>query len=148
MCWPQGAAHGGNRKVDRLPKRDALQSGMALGVDQWAAEAVLALKEAHPQISLEVAIPYETQMIGWNIDQQEHYFSITSRCDKESMLQRAYTKGCAQRCNRYMVDSSQFVLAVWDGRQGGTSSTVKYAQQRGKTVVCINPERLQASTRC
>ncbi|MEG1516684.1 MAG: SLOG family protein [Clostridia bacterium] len=53
-------------------------SGMALGVDQWAAEAVLELKKIHPQITLEAAIPCETQMIKWKINQQERYFAITS----------------------------------------------------------------------
>ncbi|MEG1814225.1 MAG: SLOG family protein, partial [Clostridia bacterium] len=81
-------------------------SGMALGVDQWAAEAVLELKKTYPQITLEAAIPCETQMVKWKIDQQERYFAITSRCDKETMLQRAYTKECMQNRNRYMVDSS------------------------------------------
>ncbi|MEG0825497.1 MAG: hypothetical protein RSG86_07105 [Oscillospiraceae bacterium] len=64
------------------------------------------------------------------------------------MLQRAYIKGCMQNRNRYMVDSSQFVLAVWAGRPGGTGSTVRYAQQQGRQIVCINPETLQASTLC
>ena len=34
-------------------------SGMAQGVDMYAAEIVLELKKQHPQITLECAIPYE-----------------------------------------------------------------------------------------
>ncbi len=120
-------------------------SGMALGVDQWAAEAVLELKKTYPYITLEVAIPCETQMVNWRVDQQERYFSITSRSDKETMLQRAYTKDCMQKRNRYMVDSSQIVLAVWAGKPGGTGNTVRYAQQLGKQIVCINPETMQVT---
>lgn len=40
-------------------------SGMALGVDQYAAEIVLELKKQYPQITLECAIPCETQAIKW-----------------------------------------------------------------------------------
>lgn len=123
-------------------------SGMALGVDQWAAEAVLELKERYPQITLESALPCETQAVSWRVEQQERYFTIASRCDKESMLQNKYTSDCMQKRNRYMVDSSQFVLAVWPGRPGGTGSTVKYAQQLGRQIICINPETLQASKLC
>ncbi|MGR6836706.1 SLOG family protein [Syntrophomonas erecta] len=34
---------------------------MALAVEQWAAEAVLELKRTCPDLSLECALPYETQ---------------------------------------------------------------------------------------
>ena len=38
-------------------------SGMAQGVDLYAAEIVLELKEQYPQITLECAIPYEQMCI-------------------------------------------------------------------------------------
>ncbi|MEF9972858.1 MAG: SLOG family protein [Clostridia bacterium] len=120
-------------------------SGMALGVDQWAAEAVLSLKKVYPHITLESAIPCESQAVKWKNAQQARYFEIASHCDKETMLQRQYTPDCMQKRNRYMVDSSQFVLAVWAGRPGGTGSTVRYARQLGRRIVCINPETLQSS---
>lgn len=123
-------------------------SGMARGVDQWAAEAVLELKESYPQITLEIALPCETQAARWSVEQRERYFIIASRCDKDTLLQTEYTKGCMQRRNRYMVDSSQFVLAVWSGKPSGTGSTVRYAQQLGRQIVCINPETLQTSKLC
>jgi uncharacterized phage-like protein YoqJ len=118
-------------------------SGMALGVDQWAAEAVLVLKKTYPHITLESAIPCETQADSWRLNERDRYFSIASKCDKETMLQRGYTKGCMQRRNCYMVENSHIVLAVWSGKPGGTSATIKYAHRRGKVVVCINPETLQ-----
>ncbi len=40
-------------------------SGMAQGVDMYAAEIVLELKKQHPQITLECAIPYERQAAYW-----------------------------------------------------------------------------------
>ena len=40
-------------------------SGMAQGVDMYAAEIVLELKKQYPQITLECAIPYERQAVRW-----------------------------------------------------------------------------------
>ena len=40
-------------------------SGMALGVDMYAAEIVLELKKTYPDITLESAIPCETQAAKW-----------------------------------------------------------------------------------
>ncbi|MEG0934951.1 MAG: SLOG family protein [Clostridia bacterium] len=104
-----------------------------------------SLKKVYPHITLESAIPCESQAVKWKNAQQARYFEIASHCDKETMLQRQYTPDCMQKRNRYMVDSSQFVLAVWAGRPGGTGSTVRYARQLGRRIVCINPETLQSS---
>ncbi len=41
-------------------------SGMAQGVDMYAAEIVLELKKQYPQITLECAIPYERQAAYWS----------------------------------------------------------------------------------
>ena len=41
-------------------------SGMAQGVDMYAAGIVLELKEKYPQITLECAIPYERQAAYWS----------------------------------------------------------------------------------
>jgi uncharacterized phage-like protein YoqJ len=96
---------------------------MALGVDQWAAETVLSLQERFPQITLESALPCETQE-AWTVEQRERYFSILERCSKETLLQKHYTSDCMQKRNDYMVNKSSYVIAVWDGSQGGTSNTV------------------------
>lgn len=117
-------------------------TGMALGVDQWAAEAVLSLQERFPQITLECALPCETQAETWTVKQRERYFGIIERCSKETLLQNHYTKDCMFKRNRYMVDNSQFVVAVWDGALGGTAYTVKYAREKERVVRTIDPSDL------
>jgi uncharacterized phage-like protein YoqJ len=43
--------------------------------------------------------------------------------------------------NRWIVDESDVVIAVYDGRQrGGTYSTLRYAKQKRKPILWINPE--------
>ena len=115
-------------------------SGMAIGVDMYAAEIVLELKAKYPQITLESAIPCETQAVKWSSVLRERYYLIASKCDKATTIQRHYTADCMHKRNRYMVDASDTVIAVWDGRPGGTGKTVAYAESEGKTVILINPK--------
>ena len=58
-------------------------TGMALGVDMYAAEIVLDLKSKYHHITLESAIPCETQAIKWSVASRERYYNCllyTSRC--------------------------------------------------------------------
>lgn len=121
-------------------------SGMALGVDQICAELVLELKKQYPNITIECAIPCEEQAVNWTEKQRDRYFEIAERCDKETLLQHHYDKDCMLKRNRYMVDSSDIVLAVWSGKPSGTSKTVQYAQEQKKMVIIIDPETLTTKT--
>ncbi len=121
---------------------DHFISGMALGVDMYAAEIVLELKKTYPHIKLEAAIPFEEQSVKWSEPFRDRYYDILSKCDKESMLQYHYTSDCMQKRNKYMVDNSDYIIAVWDGKPSGTGNTVKYAKQKNKKILIINPSDL------
>lgn len=114
-------------------------SGMALGIDIYAAEMVLDLKTDFPFITLECALPCETQAARWSERYRNRYFKIVEQCDKETLLQTHYTPDCMQKRNRYMVEHADFVLAVWDGSPGGTGMTVNYAHFLNKVVWTLNP---------
>lgn len=113
-------------------------SGMAIGVDMYAAEIVLSLRSEYPDITLECAIPCETQSAKWSASLRERYNSIVSRCDKKTVLQNHYTYDCMYKRNKYMVDNSDFVIAVWNGKVSGTGKTVRYAESQGKKVILIS----------
>lgn len=115
-------------------------TGMAIGVDMYAAEIVLGLKANYPGITLESAIPCENQAAKWTEEQRDRYYDIAAKCDKETMIQRQYTPDCMHKRNRYMVDQADYIIAVWDGRPSGTGKTVQYAQRQGKPIVIINPK--------
>ena len=117
-------------------------TGMAIGVDMFAAEIVLGLKSAYNGITLECAFPCETQAEKWTEEQRDRYFDIASKCDKETLIQHHYTPDCMHKRNRYMVDQADFIIAVWDGRPSGTGKTVQYAQRQGKPVTIINPKTM------
>lgn len=112
-------------------------SGVALGVDTYAAEIVLELKRVYPQITLEAAIPCESQSDKWKAKDRERYAAILERCDTVTMIQTEYTKDCMHKRNRYMVDHSAYVLAVWNGKPSGTGKTVEYAIKKGIAVIRV-----------
>ena len=116
-------------------------SGMARGVDTYAAEIVLQLKKAY-SITLECAIPYEEQAVNWPESERERYFSIVAKADKETMLQYRFTRDCYQKRNRYMVNKSNYILAVWNGKNSGTSNTIRYAHQQNRHIFIIDPVQL------
>ncbi len=115
-------------------------SGMARGCDQYFAELILEMKETYPDVTLEAAIPCETQAAAWKDHERERYFDLVERCDYETMVQRQYDRGCMQRRNRYMVDRSSRLIAAYDGMLGGTMYTIHHAMQKGVDVVILELE--------
>ena len=72
-------------------------SGMAIGVDMYAAEIVLGLKASYPGITLESAIPCESQAAKWSEALRDRYFDIASKCDKETLIQTHYSPDCMDK---------------------------------------------------
>ena len=120
-------------------------SGMAIGVDMYAAEIVLGLKASYLGITLESAIPCESQSAKWSEVLRDRYFDIASKCDKETLIQTHYSPDCMDKRNRYMVDHADVLIAVWDESPSGTGKTVRYAHQQGKPVIIINPVSLDVT---
>ena len=46
-----------------------------------------------------------------------------------------YSDGCMLRRNRAMVDASQRIISVYDGGDGGTAYTVRYAERMGREII-------------
>ncbi|MDY4635575.1 MAG: SLOG family protein [Candidatus Limivicinus sp.] len=111
--------------------------GMAQGCDFYFAEAVLALRELHPDVTLEAAIPCATQADRWPAVDRERYVELLVRCDEQHLIQQAYSPNCMQRRNQYMVDHSALLLAAFAGLPGGTMNTILYAQRSGVETVVI-----------
>ena len=111
--------------------------GMAIGCDMYFAEAVLALREDHPDVRLEAVIPFGDQPGHWNERQRRRYNSLIDRADRVTVLQTAYTSDCMMRRNRWMVERSSVLLACYDGRPGGTMNTILCAERSGLRVILI-----------
>lgn len=111
--------------------------GMARGCDLYFAEAVLQLREKYPDVTLEAAIPCDTQANGWSMAEQRRYEHLMAECDEVTFVAHAYSPGCMQRRNEYMVDSSSVLIAVYNGTAGGTMNTILYARRKGLKVITI-----------
>lgn len=121
-------------------------SGMAEGVDTWAALAVLALREKNPALKLHCVLPCDSQADKWSATAQERYAAILSAADKVTYVCREYTLNCMLVRNRYLVDHAAVLLAVYNGeRRGGTAATVRYAQKAGRNIIVVDPTSLQVN---
>lgn len=114
-------------------------TGMALGFDMMCAEIVLTFKRKYPDITLECAIPCKGQEKVWHKDQQIRYHNILKQADKVRCVFDHYVDGCMQERNKYMVESSSLIIALFDGNVGGTKQTIEYAKKQGKQVVIVKP---------
>lgn len=118
-------------------------SGMALGVDMWGAEIVISKKRINKNIKLIAAVPCRGQENKWSQQYKGRYNKILSKADDVIYLANAYTANCMKDRNVYMVDNSDFAIAVYDGsRSGGTYQTVEYAKSNGHKIIVINPDNL------
>jgi len=111
--------------------------GMALGCDMYFAEAVIALREEHPDVSLEAAIPCGDQPEKWALEHRQRYNRLIDSCDKVTVLQISYSPDCMMKRNKYMVDKSSMLLACFNGESGGTMNTILYARRNGVKSLII-----------
>lgn len=116
-------------------------SGLALGIDMICAEIVLELKKKYPYVILEGAIPCLNQDAKWNSQSKERYRKILEQCDVKTVLSEVYTPTCMNDRNKYLVDQSDVVIAIWNGKPSGTRNTVQFAKEKGCKIKIINPER-------
>ena len=111
--------------------------GMAQGCDLYFCECVLALRDLHPDVTVEAAVPCPTQADSWPAAQRERYRNLVAVCDFETMVSAQYSS-CMQRRDRYMVDHASLLIAVFDGSVGGTRYTMEYAMRRGLSVLDLS----------
>ena len=103
-------------------------SGMAQGVDLWCAQIVLDLRKKNPALKLHAILPCEGQESKWTVSAQEHYHSILKQANEVIYVGQEYSRNCMLKRNRYMVDRTSILLAVYNGTyRSGTGMTVRYA---------------------
>lgn len=121
-------------------------TGGAQGCDLMAAEVILELRIRlvnEMRIEHVVCLPCFNYTKAWDEEQRRRLKRIiddSNGCHYVSCSE--YYKGCMQVRNRYMVDNSSLLLAVYDGQKGGTANTVAYARQQKKKVIVIHPRLL------
>lgn len=115
-------------------------SGAARGFDLLAAEAVLRLRTAHPDVHLLMALPCVTQSQQWPDADLQRYEQILYNADAIKVLSEKYYQGCMLARNRYMVDQSAMCICYLTHNRGGTIYTVSYAMKKDCPVINIAME--------
>lgn len=112
-------------------------SGMARGVDLWAAEAVLRFRNANRSVKLICASPYPGFEERWSRAWQGRYRQVMVRADLVRFISPGYHPACFQQRNEWMVDHAARVIAVWNGQPSGTKNTIDYAARQGIPIITI-----------
>lgn len=115
-------------------------SGMAQGTDLWCAQIILDLRENNPALKLHCILPCKGQESKWTASAQEHYRSILAQANEIVYVEQEYSKDCMLKRNRYLVDHSSILLAVYNGSfRSGTGMTIRYAQRLRKEIYTLDP---------
>ena len=118
------------REQFELLKPDAVVSGMALGVDQWAAQVALGCG-----VTLTAAIPFKVQAKRWTPTKASNIEIIC-----KDPISRWDAIGYLQKRNEWMVDNSGYLLGVHiSGQKGGTYNCIKYAKKKKRNGLILNP---------
>lgn len=109
-------------------------TGMAMGVDIWAAEIVLEKRKNNEDIHLICALPHPGFDNRRRISEKIKFDNIVKKADLVKEINEYYYVGCYQIRNKWMVDRSGLVIAVFNGQKSGTKNTVDYAKKKGVEV--------------
>lgn len=110
-------------------------SGMALGIDQWAAN--ISYRLGIPFIA---AVPFVGQEGAWPEESQKVYRKLIKlACETIIVCEGNYQASKMQIRNQWMTDRCDTLIAVWDGTPGGTSNCINYAKSINRNIIFINP---------
>ena len=100
-------------------------SGFAEGVDQYFAEIVLEMRRSNPDLELIAVIPYQKRLD--NLRKKKRTYEMLEACADIIVVREGYQPSVYSHRNRYLVEHSDRVIAVYDGREkGGTAGTIRF----------------------
>lgn len=114
-------------------------SGGALGMDIFAAEAVVELRKQHPEVILEMVSPFDAQASKWPEEYRARHDLLFELADITTVTSHVYTKSAMFIRNRYLVSNADLLLAAYDGQPGGTAMTCELARRYNVPIMQIKP---------
>ena len=102
-------------------------SGMAVGFDLAAAEAVLRLGEERAGVELICIVPFPEHAQRMEAAARARYDHIVQCASEVLFVSERYHPGCYALRNDCLVDNASYVVAYYDGSAGGTRYTVRRA---------------------
>lgn len=117
-------------------------AGCQNGIDNLSAVIVLELAtELNSTAYLHLVQPYEGMEKEFNQRQRQEFEMIKAKAKSIQVLNKTKTPDCYQERNHYMVDQSDFLIAVLDKRHmaSGTIMTINMAKRKGMEIQIIDP---------
>lgn len=119
--------------------------GGALGVDMWAGELILRLKEqpGYEDIELVVVLPFEGHDAKWDERSKRRMDFLRQMCSECVVIG---TEDCRESYimrNCYMVDHADYMVAVYDNERNlrsGTMQAVRYAEKKKLPIILVHPD--------
>ncbi len=113
-------------------------TGVAKGIDIWAAKYIIMLKRDYPDLKLICAVPYQNYGDGWKGYDKWDLNWVFDNADEKINVSPFYSKICMKIRNEYMVDRSSKLIAVVNDYKSGTGQTIRYAQKNNLDIKIIN----------
>ena len=110
-------------------------TGMQRGVDLWAAEIVLRLKEEGKPVRHIAACPFQGVERSWPAEWQRKYHYVLKKSDEVHVISEQPGRKAFLERNEWMVDHASRLIAVYTGAPGGTYQTILYAEKKGLKLV-------------
>ena len=121
-----------------------------LGVETWAAELVIELKETYPELKYAVITPFLEQEKNWNETRQETYRAIIAQADYHNSLTKTPYEAPWQfiEKNKFFMRNSDGILIFYDSENEGSPKFIKqsadrYAEKSDYQVLTITADDLQ-----
>lgn len=122
-------------------------TGMAEGVDLWAAEAIVRLNAYFPDLQLHAVIPYRDHRTSIGAAYRARYDTVLTYVTSFTVISETYTRDCFKARNYYIVEHSDALIAVYAAGQSrsGTGQTVRRAQTLGRRITVIDPNNTESA---
>ena len=126
--------------------------GGCLGVDQWAGEILLRLKEKpeFPEIELVVVAPFPDHDKKWDEKNQGRLHFLISHSAEHLVIGQDDRQGSYAARNQYMLNHADVLLAVYDNNRkihNGVGQAVVSAEKKELPVIFIHPDTGMISVR-
>jgi uncharacterized phage-like protein YoqJ len=121
------------------------------GVELWAAEAVLELREEYNNLQLAVITPFLEQDENWNEEKKAFYENIMKKANYVNSVTKSKYIGSWQFAekNKFLLRNSDGILLVYDEENEGSPKYIKqqaiqHALSRNYAILTINAYDLQS----
>ena len=120
-------------------------TGMARGVDLWAADIILYFRSRqYPAVKLVCVLPYSDRLSPVTGAERFHVHAVMQAADQVVSLSEHFYKGCFRDRNAYMIRHSRRLIAVVADIRSGTGQTIHMAERAGLEMRILSMKEAMA----